>query len=71
LVEPTETESKESLDHLIVTMRALVERAVSGDAEAFHAAPIHAPRRRFDETSAARQPVLRWRPPADASRAAE
>ena len=71
LVEPTETESKESLDHLISTMRDLVQRAVSGDAEAFHAAPVHAPRRRFDETSAARQPILRWRPPADSSQAAE
>ena len=66
LVEPTETESRESLDSLIATLRALAERARAGEAERFHAAPRHAPRRRFDETRAARRPVLRWRPAADA-----
>ncbi len=62
LVEPTETESKQSLDHFIATVRGLAERAKSGDAEPFHAAPRDAPRRRFDETGAARHPKLRWRP---------
>ena len=71
LLEPTETESRESLDHLIATLRRIVERALAGDADAFHAAPKEAPRRRFDETAAARRPVLRWRPQSTEDRAAE
>jgi glycine dehydrogenase subunit 2 len=65
LIEPTETESKETLDQFIRTMRALADRAKSGDTEAFRQAPRHAPRRRLDETRAARNPVLRWRPPPE------
>jgi len=64
LVEPTENESKAGLDRFIGMMRKLAERAKAGDAEFFHAAPHLAPRRRLDETTAARKPVLRWRPPA-------
>jgi glycine dehydrogenase subunit 2 len=61
LVEPTETESRETLDLFIRTLRGLVARAQSGDAEHFHQAPRLAPRRRLDETRAARSPILRWR----------
>ncbi|MBM3486711.1 MAG: glycine dehydrogenase subunit 2 [Alphaproteobacteria bacterium] len=61
LIEPTESESKEGLDVFVATMRSLAERARSGDAAPFLAAPQFAPRRRLDETRAARQPVLRWR----------
>jgi len=61
LIEPTESESKASLDLFIATLRDLGERALRGEAEAFHQAPRHAPRRRLDETLAARKPVLRWR----------
>ena len=64
LMEPTETESKESLDHFIDAVRSLAARARAGDAEHFLQAPRLAPRRRLDETRAARNPVLRWRPPA-------
>ena len=64
LIEPTESESKESLDHFIATLRRLAERAKAGDAEHFTTAPHHTPRRRLDETRAARTPVLRWTPPA-------
>jgi glycine dehydrogenase subunit 2 len=64
LMEPTETESKASLDQFADAILSLVRRAKSGDAAAFHAAPRLAPRRRLDETRAARAPVLRWRPPA-------
>jgi len=63
LIEPTESESKPELDRFIAMMRALVERARSGDAEAFAAAPYFAPRRRLDETRAAREPRLVWAPP--------
>ncbi len=60
LVEPTETESKASLDQFAGVMRALAARAISGDKDFFQEAPRHAPRRRLDETKAARNPVLRW-----------
>jgi glycine cleavage system P protein (glycine dehydrogenase) subunit 2 len=62
MIEPTETESKETLDQFVRTMRGLAQRAKSGDAEFFREAPRLAPRRRLDETRAARNPVLRWRP---------
>jgi len=62
LVEPTETESKASLDQFIVALRSIAKRARTGD-EALKAAPIHAPRRRLDETLAARKPVLTFQNP--------
>jgi len=64
LVEPTENESKESLDRFIAAMRELAQRAAAGDKAFFQAAPLSAPRRRLDEVAAARKPVLRWRPAA-------
>jgi glycine dehydrogenase subunit 2 len=60
LVEPTETESKASLDQFIAAVRSIGERAKSGD-QRLKAAPIYAPRRRLDETLAARKPVLTFR----------
>jgi glycine dehydrogenase subunit 2 len=60
LVEPTETESKAALDQFIGAMRSVAERAKAGD-ETLKAAPVHAPRRRLDETLAARRPVLVWK----------
>ncbi len=62
LFEPTESESRESLDELIATLRRLAAAAQAGAVEDFRAAPRYAPRRRLDETMAARKPVLRWRP---------
>lgn len=62
LMEPTETESRESLDAFIEAVLGLAERAKTGDAEAFQQAPRLTPRRRLDETAAARRPVLRWTP---------
>jgi glycine dehydrogenase subunit 2 len=61
LVEPTETESKATLDRFIAVMKALAAEAKSGAVEKFQRAPTLTPRRRFDETAAARSPVLRWR----------
>ncbi len=63
LVEPTETESKANLDQFIAALRSIAERAKAGD-EALKAAPIYAPRRRLDETQAARKPVLSYNNPA-------
>jgi glycine dehydrogenase subunit 2 len=72
LMEPTETESKESLDQFVEVIRGLAKRVKDGDsAGAFHGAPYLTPRRRLDETAAARKPILRWRPPQPGSRAAE
>ncbi|MBI1179455.1 MAG: aminotransferase class V-fold PLP-dependent enzyme [Alphaproteobacteria bacterium] len=63
LVEPTETESRASLDEFIGAMRALAVAAKNGETERFAAAPRFAPIGRLDETRAARQPVLTWQPP--------
>jgi glycine dehydrogenase subunit 2 len=63
LVEPTETESKASLDEFIGAMRALAVAAKNGETERFTAAPRYAPTTRLDETRAARQPVLTWTEP--------
>lgn len=62
LVEPTETESKASLDQFITAFRSVVERALAGD-ETLKDAPYYAPRRRLDETAAARKPKLAWTEP--------
>ena len=67
LMEPTETESKETLDGFIAVVRALAAKARAGAAEDFKAAPRLTPRRRLDETQAARQPVLRWKRGANAA----
>ncbi|QQN73661.1 aminomethyl-transferring glycine dehydrogenase subunit GcvPB [Croceicoccus sp. YJ47] len=60
LIEPTETESRAGLDRLIASLRHVVTRAKDGD-EALKSAPHYAPRRRLDETQAARKPVLVWK----------
>jgi len=68
LVEPTETESKAGLDQFIGALRSVAERARAGDV-ALKGAPWYAPRRRLDETLAARKPVLSWTPPPQAEAA--
>lgn len=65
LIEPTETESKAALDQFITAMRSLAERARAGDPS-LKSAPHFAPRRRLDETLAARRPVLVWKDPEPA-----
>lgn len=62
LVEPTETESKAALDQFITALRSVADRARAGDAS-LKSAPHFAPRRRLDETLAARKPVLVWKEP--------
>ena len=66
LIEPTESELKASLDLFIMTLRDLAMAIRAGERERFQSAPVHAPRRRLDETRAARQPVLRWTKPRPA-----
>jgi glycine dehydrogenase subunit 2 len=63
LVEPTESESKQSLDRFIAAMRSLAKAAKADDAVRFTSAPRFAPRKRLDETRAARDPILTYRPP--------
>src|SRR3546814_746153 len=62
LIEPTETESKAAMDQFIMALRSVAERAKEGDP-ALRTAPHFAPRRRLDETLAARKPVLVWEEP--------
>lgn len=59
LIEPTECESKTTLDQFIAALRKIAERAKDGDP-ALRAAPALAPRARLDETGAARNPQLAW-----------
>ena len=65
--------SKRELDRFADVMIALAERVKAGEVEYFKSAPHLAPMRRLDETRAARQPKLRWKPEANAAakRAAE
>ncbi len=63
LVEPTETESKATLDQFITALRSVADRARAGD-ESLKTAPHYAPRRRLDETLAARKPILAWEEPS-------
>ncbi len=59
MIEPTETESRESLDQFIGAMIAIAEEAAAG-SDALHEAPQNAPVRRLDEVAANRRPDVRW-----------
>ena len=59
MIEPTETESKETLDGFIEIMKHIAAEAIE-DPESLKTAPHTTPVRRLDETTAARQPVLRY-----------
>jgi glycine dehydrogenase subunit 2 len=64
MFEPTETESRDTLDRFAETLKAIVRE----DAEFLHNAPHTLGISRPDEVKAAREPVLRWKPAdADAS----
>ena len=72
LIEPTETESKAALDQFAAVRQGLGRRAPAPATPTASAPPrVLTPRRRLDETSAARKPVLRWRPVAPRREAAE
>jgi glycine dehydrogenase subunit 2 len=59
MVEPTETEPKERLDHFVEAMKRIAEEAASSP-EVLHEAPHARPVRRLDEVRAAKQPVVRY-----------
>ena len=59
MIEPTETESRETLDEFIAVMREIARLAQS-DPQILKNAPVSASVRRLDETRAARQLIPRW-----------
>jgi len=61
MIEPTETESRESLDSFAEAMERIAEEAKT-NPELLHEAPVTSPVTRLDEVGAARNPRLRWRP---------
>ncbi|MHB1638704.1 MAG: aminomethyl-transferring glycine dehydrogenase subunit GcvPB [Candidatus Dormibacteria bacterium] len=62
MFEPTETESKRSLDALAEIVLSILDEG-ERDPEVLRSAPHNAPVQRVDEVTAARKPVLRWRAP--------
>jgi glycine dehydrogenase subunit 2 len=74
MIEPTETETKETLDAFADSVRAILEEA-ERDPEIARNAPYTTPVRRLDEAGAARRPVVRQRsggePPGDPARASD
>ena len=61
MIEPTETETKERLDHFADVVRSILEEAAE-DPQIAKNAPYTTPVRRLDEAAAAKRPVVRWRP---------
>jgi len=61
MIEPTESESIETLDAFVAAMLAIAREA-EAEPEKVRSAPATTPRARLDETRAARRPVLRWHP---------
>ena len=59
MVEPTETEPREVLDHAIEVFRSIYRTAME-QPESLHEMPLHTPVRRLDEVGAARNPKLRF-----------
>ena len=62
MIEPTETESRETIDYFIDVMKTIASEARE-DPDLVRSAPHDTPNARLDEASAARRPDLRWRSP--------
>jgi glycine dehydrogenase subunit 2 len=60
MIEPTETESKETLDEFADALLAIAQE-IKDDPDTLKNAPLLTPVSRLDETRAARHPVLRWK----------
>jgi glycine dehydrogenase subunit 2 len=60
MIEPTETETRETLDAFSSAMIEIAETA-RANPDMLHESPTKAPVRRLDEVKAARQPVLQWK----------
>jgi len=65
MIEPTETESKETLDEYVEAMAEIARRGLE-DPDSIAHTPYQTPVRRLDEVAANRKPVLRWRPEEEA-----
>jgi len=65
LIEPTETESKDTLDEFVDTMAKILQEAMD-DADLVTHAPYTLPVRRLDDVRAAKQLDLAWTPPSEA-----
>ena len=61
MIEPTETETKETLDYFIAVMKEIAQEA-RDNPKLLHEAPHNTPNTRLDEARAARRPDLRWKP---------
>lgn len=70
MLEPTETESKQTLDAFVETMQKIAQEAEQ-NPELLKNAPHTTPVRRLDEVTAARQPNLRWKSTAAATAASQ
>ncbi|HVW90097.1 MAG TPA: hypothetical protein VHC01_11585, partial [Gaiellaceae bacterium] len=60
MIEPTESEAKETLDAFVEAMLAIAREAAD-EPELLHEAPHERPVRRLDEVRAVKEPVLRFR----------
>jgi glycine dehydrogenase subunit 2 len=60
LIEPTESETKESIDQFIDTMIYIAKEVANDNGDKFHSYPISTPTRRLDEVKAAKNPILTW-----------
>ncbi|MFA6722339.1 MAG: aminomethyl-transferring glycine dehydrogenase subunit GcvPB [Bacilli bacterium] len=60
MIEPTEAESKETIDDFIAVMKKIAAEAVQ-NPELLKEAPHNTPVRRLDEVKAARQPVIKYK----------
>jgi glycine dehydrogenase subunit 2 len=63
MVEPTETESRQTLDEFVAIMEKIYQEALESP-ELVKNAPYTTPLKRLDEAEAARRPILRWQPKA-------
>ena len=61
MVEPTETESKGTMDEFVKALETIIEESKTNPA-IVQTAPHFTPVRRLDEVTAARTPILRWTP---------
>jgi glycine dehydrogenase subunit 2 len=64
MIEPTETESKQTLDEFIAAMKTILKEA-DEDPEKLQKAPFNTPVSRLDEVRAARQLLVKWDPAAE------
>jgi glycine dehydrogenase subunit 2 len=61
MIEPTETENKETLDAFVQALIKISQEALE-NPELLHNAPHSTYVSRFNEAEAARKPILRWKP---------